>query len=88
METRDQIGEFLIKEYTDLFRVENFNHRQAIDGLFQATVTEAQNSRLSRIPNREEILKAVNSLHPIKVLARMECRLCSFNTFGTRLATT
>lgn len=51
METRNQIGVFLTKEYTDLFRAENLNHRQAFDGLFQATITEAQNSRLSCIPS-------------------------------------
>lgn len=63
METKDQIGDFLIKKYIDLFKAENFNHMQAFDGFFQATVTEAQNSKLSCIPSREEILKAVKSIH-------------------------
>lgn len=66
METRNQIGDFLVKEFTNLFRAETINHDQPVNLFFQPIITEDQNAILKRIPSRDEVLKAVKSLHPIK----------------------
>lgn len=66
METRNQIGDFLVKEFTNLFRAETINHDQPVNLFFQPIITEGQNAILKRIPSRDEVLKAVKSLHPIK----------------------
>lgn len=66
METKNQIGDFLVKEFTDLFRAKTINQVQPVDLFFQPTSIEVQNNILKCIPNRDEILKTVKSLYPIK----------------------
>lgn len=66
LETREQIGDYLTKEFTDLFKAESGNREQPLYDFINPSVTNLQNTSLSCIHDRREIWDSVKSLHLTK----------------------
>lgn len=86
LDNQNQIGEFLCDEFTMLFKVESTIQCHQLIDFIQTTISVDQNGRLSAITDKEEILKALKSLHPTKAPRLDGMQLCSLKISGTLLA--
>lgn len=68
LESRDQIGEYLHDEFTNLFKEERTMQCQGLRDFIPTVISADQNERLSRIPDSKEIFEALRSINPTKAL--------------------
>lgn len=66
LENRQEIGEYLIEKFTELYKREPTTFCDCFDDFFQEKVSNSYNRLIDAIPSADEIFRTVKSMHPIK----------------------
>lgn len=66
MQTREEIGNYLVSKFEELYQVEEQSFCDCLEDFIQRDISAEENTIMDRIHSDEEIINIVKSMHPIK----------------------